>query len=143
MIFDLTKKSIISHKPHFFYKFSANIRGMAKRNFSKYDAFVFQNCRGIHTFLCKETMDVLFIDSENRVSKILKGFRPWTFKISPKNSMCLVCLPEGSVEKYNIEHGDLLDLNAEVTKSTEEQLNEVGSLIEPTPKTVFNKSSKA
>ncbi len=36
-------------------------------------------CNAIHTFFMRYPIDVTFLDKENKVIKIVRGVRPWTF----------------------------------------------------------------
>jgi uncharacterized membrane protein (UPF0127 family) len=135
MIFNLTKKNIIACKPYFVYGVIANLRGMIKRRFSNCDAVVFQSSRGLHTLFPEEDIDVLFVDIENHICKILENPKHWQLNLTSKQAVCIVCLPNGKVKQNNIEINDKLDLNAEVTKAKKDQFKKVKSLIEPVPGT--------
>lgn len=41
------------------------------------DALLFDNCRSIHNSFVRFPIDVLFLDKEDKVVKVIKGFRPW------------------------------------------------------------------
>ena len=136
MIFNLTKKNVISSKPYFVYGVIANLRGMIKRHFSHFDAIIFQNSKGLHTLFSGEDIDILFIDIENSVCKILENPKPWQLILKSRNAVCIVCLPRGKVKQSCIELYDTIDLNAEVTKAQKEELNKIRSVIRPSPETV-------
>jgi uncharacterized membrane protein (UPF0127 family) len=138
MIFNLTKKNIIAHKPYFVYGVIANLRGMIKRRFSDFDAIVFQNSKRLHTLFTEEDIDVLFVDIENSVCKILENPQHWQLRLKSKNTACIVCLPNGKVKQNNIEIEDKLDLNAEITKAKKDQFKKIRSLIESAPETVIS-----
>ena len=138
MIFNLPKKNIIACKPCFVYGVIAKIRGMIKRSFSNFDAVVFQNSRGLHTLFPKEDIDVLFVDIENSICKILENAKHWHINFKAKNAVCIVCLPSGNVKQNNIEIEDILDLNAEITRAKKIQFKKIKSLIESAPKTAIS-----
>ena len=136
MVLNLTKKNVIAHRPCFLYGIIANLRGMIKRRFSNFDAIVFQNSRGLHTLFLGEDIDVLFVDIENNVCKILENPKHWQLNLKCKDAVCIVCLPKGKVKQNNIEQEDKLDLNAEITRAKKSQLKKIRPLIKPTSKTV-------
>jgi uncharacterized membrane protein (UPF0127 family) len=137
MIFNLTKKNVIAHKPYFVYGVIANLRGMIKRRFSSFDAIVFQNSKGLHTLFSEEDIDMLFIDIGNGICKILEDPKHWQLCLKSKNAVCIVCLPKGKVKQNNIEVEDKLDLNAEITRAKKKQFKKIRSLIEPAPETAI------
>ncbi len=142
MILNLTKKKVIAYKPYFVYGVIANLRGMIKRRFSDFDAIVFQNSKGLHTLFSDEDIDVLFVDIENNICQIVEDFAHWRIKLKCKNAVCIVCLPKGCVNGSGIEVNDILDLNAELTKSKKKKFKRLNPLIEPSPGTVLPCTNK-
>ncbi len=65
-------------------------------------------CEGIHTFFMKFAIDVVYIDRERRVRKVVHNLVPWRL------SMCLPAhsvleLPVGAIEGTGTRKGDQLD----------------------------------
>ena len=64
---------------------------MFKKNF-KY-GLLFKNCRAIHTFFMKETINVIATDKDNEVVKIYNNVKPWRIIIAPKKTKNIYELP--------------------------------------------------
>ena len=142
MIFNLTKKNVLAHKPYFVYGVIANLRGMIKRRFSNFDAIVFQNSKGLHTLFSGEDIDILFVDIENNICKILENPKHWQLNLKSEHAVCIVCLPQGAVKQKNIELNDILDLNAEITRAKKNQLKKMKAFIESGPEAAIPLSKK-
>ncbi|MCK5845222.1 MAG: DUF192 domain-containing protein [Victivallales bacterium] len=123
MILNLTKKNIIAKRSIVAKKFTERAFGMIGRRFDGFDAMVFNRCNSIHTMLMTQKIDVLFVDSGNRVCEIRERLLPWRPFVRCSKATAVIELPEGHLEKSGTEVGDLLDLNAELTRETESELS--------------------
>ena len=121
MITNLTKKIHIARKPVYPSDFISRSRGMIFRDFTDFDAMVFNNCSGIHTMLMQIKIDVLFIDIENRVCDFRKKLVPWKPMVRSAQAVAVIELPSGTIEETNTEIGDIIDLNAELSSEQKEQ----------------------
>ena len=125
MINNLTKKNIISHNPIYATSLMQRTRGMLFNNFDNFDAMVFNNCHCIHTMFMQIKIDILFVDCENCICDLRKELLPWRLMVRSKQALSVIELPEGSIERLNIEIGDIVDINAELTMDAKEQLNDL------------------
>ena len=123
MILNLTKKNIIAKKIIVADKFATRAFGMIGRKFNGFDAMVFHRCNSIHTMLMTMKIDVLFVDSENRICETRERLLPWRPLVRCSKAATVIELPEGRLEKVGAEIGDVIDLNAEMTRETEIKLN--------------------
>ena len=105
---------------------------MIGRDFSEFDAMVFNRCNSIHTMLMSIKIDVIFIDKENSICDIRKELGPWRPFIRCGKAVAVIELPEGTIEDTGTEIGDMLDLNAELTEEKSKKLKEQ---LLPTPET--------
>ena len=119
MILNLTKKNVIAKKSIVADGFAARAFGMIGRRFDGFDAMIFHRCNSIHTMLMSMKIDVLFVDSENRVCETRERLLPWRPFVRCADATTVIELPEGRLEQIGAEVGDLIDLNAELTKETE------------------------
>ncbi|MDE3194852.1 MAG: DUF192 domain-containing protein, partial [Acidobacteriota bacterium] len=65
-------------------------------------------CEGIHMFFMKFAIDVVFVDRNKRVRKVVRALRPW------RASMCLPAhsvfeLPVGVIDTSGTLKGDQLE----------------------------------
>ncbi len=116
MIHNLTKKNIISRSPFYATGFILRARGMIGRSFASadFDAMVFERCGSIHTLFMSEAIDVVFIDSDNKVCGVRSELAPWRPGVVVRGARSVIELPAGAIALLNIEVGDIVDLNAEV-----------------------------
>ena len=102
---------VISRCPLFADSFMQRLTGMLTRRFSdSFDGIVFRSCNAIHTFGMKFEIDVIFINTENKVTALYERVKPW-------KSCCAKCfrataieLPAGTIAKSGVKCGDLLNL---------------------------------
>jgi uncharacterized membrane protein (UPF0127 family) len=52
---------------------------MFKKQIPERHGLLFQPARGIHTHFMRFPIDLIFLDRENRVTKVREGMRPWRF----------------------------------------------------------------
>ena len=73
------------------------------------EALLIPDCKQVHTYFMKYTIDVVFLDSEFKVLK-KQTLKPW--KISPwiLNAKAVLELPEGFADQKSIEVGDSLEV---------------------------------
>lgn len=132
MIYNINKKIIVSHRPESAFTFMARGRGMIGRDFTDFDALVFQNCGCIHTLFMNINIDVLFLDRENIIRGTQERLRPWRPLVSCGGASTVIELPEGTVSRTNCETGDTLDLNAELSEAEAMKLAMGRKLVIPT-----------
>ncbi len=114
MIWNISKKNIISKMPVVAVGFCGRGRGMIAREFRDFDAMVFHHCGAVHTMFMSLNLDILFIDCENRICGISEKTAPWKFLIRKPGAITVIEMPEGTIEKTDSRVGDFVDLNAEL-----------------------------
>lgn len=67
-------------------------------------------CNSIHMFFMRFPIDVIFLDSNNQVVKIVENLQPRKILPKVKNAYSTLELPIGTIRKYNIKIGDQLIL---------------------------------
>ena len=122
MIYNLTKKKCISKIPFFANSFLARGRGMIGRDFTEFDAMVFNRCNAVHTLFMSIPLDLVFLNTDNKICKIAEAVRPWRLMIKSSEAYSVIELPAGAAEKTGTALGDVLDLNATITREMENKL---------------------
>ena len=61
----------------------------------------------IHTMFMRFSIDVIFLDRDDRVLKLVHSLRPWRFARAG-GTRALVELPAGTLEKLDIHPGDVV-----------------------------------
>ena len=74
------------------------------------EGLLIDNCSSIHTFWMRYPIDVLFLDSNNRVIRFFEDLKP--FRVTPfiRGAAKTVELKSGSVKACSIKTGDCLKL---------------------------------
>ncbi len=122
MIHNLTKKTVIARKSFVAMTFHDRARGLIARDFQNFDAMVFNNCSSIHTMFMSMSIDVLFIDSGNKVCGLRRNLNPWVPFVRAPGAVSVIELPAGTIERSLTEKDDVVDLNAELTEKAMELL---------------------
>lgn len=73
----------------------------------KFDGIYFPNAKTIHNCFVRFPIDAIFIDKNNHIVKILKGFKPWRFSLIYLSASHVIELPQNTVTDV-IQVGDKL-----------------------------------
>ena len=73
------------------------------------EALLIPGCRQVHTYFMQYPIDIVFLDSQNKVLK-LQTLAPW--KISPwiLRANSVLELPAGQAKKKHLQEGDVLEV---------------------------------
>jgi uncharacterized membrane protein (UPF0127 family) len=122
MIYNLTSKKCLSRQPVFAEAFFTRCRGMIGRDFQGFDAMVFNRCNAIHTLFMRIPLDVVFIDRQNRICAMRQSLPPWKLLVRAARAYAVIELPAGAIAQTGAMLGDVLDLNAELTREAGQHL---------------------
>jgi uncharacterized membrane protein (UPF0127 family) len=83
---------------------------MGKKHLLRGEGLLLKDCRQIHTFFMRITIDTVFLDRKGEVIELLPAMAPC--KISPyvKNAVQVLELPEGSIERHDLQKNMLLSI---------------------------------
>jgi uncharacterized membrane protein (UPF0127 family) len=70
------------------------------------EGLLIRPCKGVHTFLMKFPIDVLFLDRENRVVKVVENLRPQRMTGLFFSSRSVLELPAGSLRASGTSAGN-------------------------------------
>jgi hypothetical protein len=110
---NLTKELLIVDHVIVAKSLSEKIRGlMCRKSFPKSSAMFFHGCPSVHTFFMNFPIDVVFLDKNMVVTKVIEDLKPWrcTAPLQFKNRYCLEFYSNGISQK--ISKGDKLDVRA-------------------------------
>ena len=68
-------------------------------------------CNSIHTIGMAYAIDVIFLDKNNKIVKVVSRLKPMRLCWAPLATRSVLELPEGTVEKYAITVGDSVDIS--------------------------------
>lgn len=70
------------------------------------------NCRSVHTFFMKFSIDVVFVDKNLIVKKVLENVAPWKMTLPVLSASSVFEFNGGQCKLLEIEVGDQLDVVA-------------------------------
>ncbi|MCF6137276.1 DUF192 domain-containing protein [Alkalihalobacillus berkeleyi] len=74
------------------------------------EALVIKPCNSIHMFFMFFPIDVIFINDEQRIIKSVSHLKPWRIVWPVKGATAAIELPVGTVQEYDLAHGEYLFL---------------------------------
>jgi uncharacterized membrane protein (UPF0127 family) len=69
-------------------------------------------CRGIHTIGMRCSLDVVFLDAQNRAVKVVTGLTPFRVCWGGKDARSVLELAVGTIERSLTRAGDRIDFHA-------------------------------
>jgi uncharacterized membrane protein (UPF0127 family) len=82
---------------------------IGKRGLASGEGLFFPRCNSIHMWFMRFPIDVVFVDSQYRVTSVYSGLRPWRlFPVVDFRASHALELPLGSVERASVRKGDVL-----------------------------------
>jgi uncharacterized protein len=73
---------------------------------------MFPKCRSIHTHFMRFSIDIIFVDDQNRITELFENLKPWKILIAKnKKSRHIIEVAAGSIEKSKLTIGSQLELN--------------------------------
>ena len=89
--------------------FARGIGVIGWEDFGDYNGLFLINTNSIHTYFVRFPLDLVFVDKELTVVKLVKNLKP--FRLSPIvwESKHVLEMPAGSIEKFSIKTGNKLD----------------------------------
>ncbi|MDD5681431.1 MAG: DUF192 domain-containing protein, partial [Candidatus Omnitrophica bacterium] len=67
-------------------------------------------CNSIHTFFMRFAIDVIFVDSKNRIIRTIRNMRPFRISGIYLSALFSIELPAGTLEKTSTQTGDYLTI---------------------------------
>lgn len=82
---------------------------LGKQDLSAGEALLIRPCSSVHTYFMRFSLDVIFLDREYRVLKVVRNLKPFRFS-GARRSHVVIELPAGALGGIDIEPGDQLTL---------------------------------
>ncbi|WP_024609560.1 DUF192 domain-containing protein [Pseudoalteromonas sp. TB64] len=107
----MNKLTLIKNK-NSFNIFHANtwllrLRGLLGRKLNINEGMLIEPCNSIHTFWMQYDLDIVFLNKENKIIKIVENIKPWRLSACNKANKTLE-FPSGTLSTSNFKEGDLL-----------------------------------
>lgn len=89
------------------------LRGwLGRRSASAGDAIVITPCRAVHTWFMQFPIDIVFMDTDGRVVRVVPGLGPFRHSSGGRDAVTAVEFPAGTVAEAGVRTGDHLALTA-------------------------------
>jgi len=72
-------------------------------------AVLFRRCSSVHTFFMRFNLDIVYLDKDDNVVKIVKNLKPWRVALPVKNAVSILEIPSG-ILKEDIGVGDKIEV---------------------------------
>ena len=81
---------------------------LSRKQFEQGQALIIKPCNSIHTFFMHFAIDVIFVDSRNRITKIIRSMQPFRLSGIYLNALFSIELPAGTLKKTSTQTGDYI-----------------------------------
>ena len=75
------------------------------------EGLLIKPCKGVHTFLMKFPIDVVFLDKQNRIIATVTNLLPQRMTKMLLSSYCVIELPSGTVQASGTVIGNVIDIS--------------------------------
>lgn len=119
-VFDTSKRTKLNYTVYEAQNMLARLVGLigtAKPD--KNQAYYIKPCRGVHTFGMKYPVDVVFLDSDRKVVKLIENLLPNKMTQMSPVARSVLELPSGTLKKDKIRTGDHLKVKTDHLKKAD------------------------
>ncbi|RME17036.1 MAG: DUF192 domain-containing protein [Bdellovibrio sp.] len=110
-LIDKTKNKVIVSHLKKASSFSERLVGLlSKTSLKDNEGLWIPHCNSIHTFFMKFPIDAVFVNKQLIVQTLHPHLQPWRITWPNLKAHSVFELPSGSIQKYQIERGDQLDV---------------------------------
>jgi uncharacterized protein len=110
-VVNVTRTIVLAERADLADSFLARARGLLGRSALAPGAgMVIRPCNAVHTVGMAFGIDVLHLDAESRVLRVVANLRPWRLGPVVPGSRVVVELPGGTVSATGTRRGDVIDL---------------------------------
>tara|TARA_Y100000591_G_C21633038_1_gene593811 strand:+ start:74 stop:418 length:345 start_codon:yes stop_codon:yes gene_type:complete len=82
---------------------------MFSKGMDGFDAMLFKRCNSIHTFFMNYPLDILFINREMKIVKIIRNLKPWRMTRLYFSAYQALELKGGTLDE-RVQEGDVLEV---------------------------------
>lgn len=89
--------------------FKSQLKGLiGRRKFENGSAMIFPGCKQVHTFFMQFPIDILFVNKDRKIIKVVENLLPWKISAYVKDSIDVIELPYHTIFDCRIINGDEL-----------------------------------
>ena len=87
------------------------IKGLlGKSNMAQDEALIIRPCNAVHTFFMRFSIDVVFVNSANKIVKIIHDMAPFRISSIYWQACFVIEFPAGAVSKTPSQAGDIISI---------------------------------
>ena len=110
-IINKTRNTTIATKVCLADTFFKRVKGLiGRKEFFQNEALIIRPCNSVHTFFMSFPIDLLFVDSNNRVVKAISDMQPFRISALYFKAILTVELPAGTIVNTATRSGDILQI---------------------------------
>lgn len=92
------------------YDWFDRLRGLlGVRSLTHPDGLLITHCSSVHSFWMRMTIDVVYLDDDFEVKKVVSRLRPWRISFGGRRTSQTLELPAGTIESLGIAAGQSLE----------------------------------
>ena len=83
---------------------------MGRKSLEEGDGLVIRPCESIHTFWMRFPIDVIFVDVNDRVTRLFPAVPAWRMKLGGRHADTVIEMPPGVIAASKTEKGDRITI---------------------------------
>ncbi len=112
-VFNVTKGVVIAQEAKLASSLGQRMKGLlGKRNLPANEALILKPCSSIHTFFMRFAIDVLFLDKNMQIVRLIQNMSPNRLSPTVWVSRMPIELPAGKISQTNTQIGDRLRIQS-------------------------------
>ncbi|MHB8572680.1 MAG: DUF192 domain-containing protein [Candidatus Dormibacteria bacterium] len=85
---------------------------MFRRSLAEGHGIILEPCSSVHMFFMRFPLDLVFLDRERRVKRLVENLRPWRVSPIVLGARAVVEVPAGTIARTGITAGEMLTLHS-------------------------------
>lgn len=69
-------------------------------------ALLISRCSSVHTFFMRYALDLIYLDNDNRVVKLVRGVKPWRMSWGGTGATQILEMTTGGIDLFAIQMGE-------------------------------------
>jgi len=113
-VYNVTRNLCLAETAIMADSFFSRLRGLlGKSGLPEGWCMVLKPCRSIHTMFMRFSLDVLFVDRQNRVVSMISDMPPFRFSGSVSQSYLVIEFPSGALLNTGTLPGDIIQIGSQ------------------------------
>lgn len=83
---------------------------LGRKEFPSGSGLFLTPCSSVHMFFMKFPIDLVYVDKNMRVVKIVRNLKPWRISFGGFKARSVFEFPSGTINDQNVEIGDIIEI---------------------------------